>query len=46
MVWKSYDSDNSNPFSGYDIVFREFDANGEPTGPEQMLISGDDKYDH
>ena len=46
MVWKSYDSDNSNPFSGYDIVLREFDANGDPEGPEQTLISGDNKYDH
>lgn len=46
MVWKSYDSDNSNPFSGNDIVLREFDANGDPTAPEQTLISGDNKYDH
>lgn len=45
IVWSSYDSDNSNAFSGYDVVTRHFYANGVST-TETTLASGDQTYDH
>jgi hypothetical protein len=35
MVWKSYDSDNSNPFSGYDIVFANLTPTENPRAPNK-----------
>lgn len=45
VVWKSYDYDASDGFSGYDIVGRVFDQSGATT-PEVMFLSGDQHYDH
>lgn len=45
IVWKSYDSDGTDGFTGYDITLRVFDgAGGAPA--EFVAPEGDHYYDH
>ena len=45
IVWKSYDSDGSDGFTGYDITLRVFDGAGGATA-EFVAPEGDHYYDH